>query len=50
MKTPAKETPNASSDIVKLIRKLRWIGLDEKAELLETELERHAAHGSPDTK
>jgi hypothetical protein len=26
-----------------LIRKLRWVGLDEKAEQLETELERHAA-------
>jgi hypothetical protein len=43
METPTKQAPTASSDIVKLIRKLRWVGLDEKAEQLETELERHAA-------
>ena len=32
----------ASSEIVKLIRKLRWVGLEEKAQQLEKELERHA--------
>jgi hypothetical protein len=43
METPAKQTPAASSEIIKLIRKLRWVGLEEKAEQLEKELERHAA-------
>jgi hypothetical protein len=33
METPAKQAPTASSEIVKLIRKLRWVGLEEKAEL-----------------
>jgi membrane carboxypeptidase/penicillin-binding protein len=32
----------ASSEIVMLIRKLRWVGLDEKAEQLEKELEQRA--------
>ena len=32
----------SSSKIVKLIRKLRWVGLEEKAEQLEKELEQHA--------
>jgi hypothetical protein len=32
METPAKQTPTASSEIVMLIRKLRWAGLEEKAE------------------
>jgi hypothetical protein len=40
---PAKQTPAASSEIVKLIRKLRWVGLEEKAEQLENELEHQAA-------
>ena len=31
----------ASSEIVKLIRKLRWAGLEEKAKQLENELEKH---------
>jgi hypothetical protein len=39
---PANQTPTASSEIVKLIRKLRWVGLEEQAERLEKELERHA--------
>jgi hypothetical protein len=43
MEMPAKKTPASFSEIVKLIRKLRWIGLDEKAEQLEKELERHDA-------
>jgi hypothetical protein len=43
METPAKQVPTSSTEIVMLIRKLRWVGLDEKAERLETELERHAA-------
>jgi hypothetical protein len=32
MEAPAKQTPTASSEIVMLIRKLRWAGLEEKAE------------------
>ena len=32
-----------SSETVKLIRKLRWLGLEEKAEQLEDELEQQAA-------
>jgi hypothetical protein len=39
MEIPAKQTPAASSETVKLIRKLRWVGLEEKAEQLEKELE-----------
>ena len=42
METPAKQIPTASSETVKLIRKLRWVGLEEKAEQLEKELEQHA--------
>ena len=42
MEMPAKQAPTASSDLVKLIRKLRWVGLEEKAQQLEKELERHA--------
>jgi hypothetical protein len=43
METPNKQAATASNDMVKLIRKLRWAGLEERAELLEKELERHAA-------
>ena len=39
MEMPAKQIPTVSSEIVKLIRKLRWVGLEEKAEQLEKELE-----------
>jgi len=39
MEMPAKQTPAASSEMVKLIRKLRWVGLEEKAEQLEKKLE-----------
>jgi len=42
MEMPAKQAPAASSEIVKLIRKLRWAGLEEKAQRLEKELERQA--------
>jgi hypothetical protein len=42
MEMPGKQAPTASSEIVKLIRKLRWVGLEEKAEQLEKELEQHA--------
>ena len=42
METVAKQAPTSSSEIVKLIRKLRWVGLEEKAERLEKELEPHA--------
>ena len=35
MEMPAKQAPTASGEIVKLIRKLRWVGLEEKAEQLE---------------
>jgi hypothetical protein len=42
METPTKQAPTASSDMVKLIRKLRWAGLEERAEFLEKELEQYA--------
>ena len=42
METSAKEAPTASSEVVMLIRKLRWVGLEEKAEQLERELEQRA--------
>jgi hypothetical protein len=43
MEMPGKQTPVASSEIVRLIHKLRWAGLEEKAEQLEKELEQHSA-------
>ena len=42
METVAKQAPTPPGEIVKLIRKLRWVGLEEKAEQLEKELEQHA--------
>ena len=42
METVANQTPKSSSEKVKLFRKLRWVGLEEKAEQLEKELEQHA--------
>jgi len=42
MEMPPKQTSTASSEIVKLIRKLRWVGLEEKAEQLENELVQQA--------
>jgi hypothetical protein len=41
METTAKQTPTAG-EIVMLIRKLRWAGLEDKAEQLEKELEQSA--------
>jgi len=41
METAAKQATTAPREIVKLIRKLRWVGL-EVAEQLEKELEEHA--------
>lgn len=46
METPIEQQPSsqnpaqqsASNDLVKLIRKLRWIGMEEEAEHLEVEL------------
>ena len=43
MEMPVKQTLAASSEKVKLIRKLRWVGLEEKAEPLEKELEQQPA-------
>ena len=43
MEMLAKQTPAASSEMVKLIRKLRWVGLEEKAELLAKEVEQQPA-------
>ena len=42
METVAGQALTSPSEIVKLIRKLRWVGLEEKAEQLEKELEQHA--------
>jgi hypothetical protein len=42
MEMPPKQTSTASSEIVKLMRKLRWVGLEEKAEQLENELVQQA--------
>jgi hypothetical protein len=42
MEVAAKQTPTASSEIIKLIHKLRWAGLEDKAELLERKLEQQA--------
>jgi hypothetical protein len=41
METP-KQAPTTCSDLVMRIRKLRWVGLEEKAEQLEKELEQCA--------
>ena len=35
MEMPAKQAPTASNEIVKVIRKLRWVGLEEKGKSLE---------------
>ena len=37
-----RKTPADSSEIIKLIRKLRWVGLEERAEQLEKELEQQS--------
>lgn len=36
-------THQASNDLVKLIRKLRWMGMDDQAEGLQKELEQRRA-------
>jgi hypothetical protein len=38
-KRPPNKRPTACIDLVMRIRKLRWVGLEEKAEQLEKELE-----------
>jgi hypothetical protein len=43
MEMPPKQTSTASSEIVKLSHKLRWVGLEEKAEQLEKELQQQPA-------
>ena len=43
MEIPAKQAPTASGEIIKLIHKLRWVGLEEKAEQLEKELQQQPA-------
>ena len=43
MEMLAKQTSAASGEMVKLIRKLRWVGLEEKAEQLEKKLEQQPA-------
>ncbi len=43
----AAATQRGSNELVKLIRKLRWIGMDDEAERLQAELtRRHAAADS----
>jgi len=43
MEMPAKQGPAASSEMAKLIRKLRWVGLEEKAGLLAKEVKQQPA-------
>ena len=50
METPRVQRPpdtsakqRASNELVKLIRKLRWIGMEEEAQGLQKELERRRA-------
>ena len=43
----ATAAQSGSNELVKLIRKLRWIGMDDEAERLQSELtRRHAAADS----
>lgn len=42
METTAKQIPTVGEKVM-LIRKLRWAGLEDKAEQLEKELEQSAA-------
>jgi hypothetical protein len=43
----ATAAQNGSNELVKLIRKLRWIGMDDEAQRLQSELtRRHAAADS----
>lgn len=41
--TEATAAQSGSNDLVKLIRKLRWIGMDDEAERLQSELTRRRA-------
>ena len=41
----AAEGESRANDLVKRIRKLRWMGLEEEAELLQRELTRRCADG-----
>jgi hypothetical protein len=50
METPGKRQPSdtsarqrASNELVTLIRKLRWLGMEEEAQGLQNELERRCA-------
>ena len=43
MEMPSKQTSAVSNETVKLIRKLRWAGLEEEAKQLEKGLEQQAA-------
>jgi hypothetical protein len=44
----AVDTPPASSELIKLVRKLRWIGLEEEARHVEEQLA-HRRPSSTDT-
>ena len=35
-------SPNNSNELIKLIRKLRWMGMDEEAQRLQVELTRRS--------
>jgi hypothetical protein len=39
----SKEADAATNDLVKRIRKLRWMGMEEEAERLQAELTRRSA-------
>ncbi|MGB6320677.1 MAG: hypothetical protein WBF64_03995 [Xanthobacteraceae bacterium] len=39
----ATAAQNGSNELVKLIRKLRWIGMDDEAQRLQSELKRRHA-------
>lgn len=41
----ATAAQNGSNELVKLIRKLRWIGMDDEAAQLQSELTRRHADG-----
>jgi hypothetical protein len=41
----ATTAQNGSNELVKLIRKLRWIGMDDEAQRLQSELTRRHADG-----
>ncbi|MFZ2076130.1 MAG: hypothetical protein WAV38_05655 [Xanthobacteraceae bacterium] len=43
MTNDAAEDDGRANDLVKRIRKLRWMGLEEEAELLQRELTRRCA-------